>query len=106
MDLGVSGAIEEAENPSVLKESEEAAAAVIKARDAEEGGSAASLAAPETITADAPQAPSVKEGKPLVDPPEFGERVQDIYNKDPYWVPGAFPGIFQKRDGRPVQLSG
>ena len=38
---------------------------------------------------------------PLVDPPEFGERVQDLYNKDPYWIPAAFPTIFQNETGDP-----
>ena len=38
---------------------------------------------------------------PLVDPPEFGERVQDLYNKDPYWIPAAFPTILQNETGDP-----
>ena len=38
---------------------------------------------------------------PLVDPPEFGERVQDIHNQDPYWIPGAFPTVFQNETGDP-----
>ena len=37
-------------------------------------------------------------GKPLVEPPEFGDRVRDT-DKEPYWIPGAFPNIFQNQTG-------
>ena len=37
-------------------------------------------------------------GKPLVDPPEYGERVTDT-EKTAYWIPGAFPTIFQNETG-------
>ena len=40
------------------------------------------------------------EGKPLVAPPEFGDRVRDT-DKTPYWIPGAFPTIFQNETGDP-----
>ena len=39
-------------------------------------------------------------GKPLVDPPEFGDRIRDT-DKEPYWIPGAFPTIFQNETGDP-----
>ena len=39
-------------------------------------------------------------GKPLVEPPEFGERIKDT-EREPYWVPGAFPTIFQNETGDP-----
>ena len=37
-------------------------------------------------------------GKPLVEPPEFGDRVRDT-DKEPFWIPGAFPTIFQNETG-------
>ena len=45
--------------------------------------------------------PASSRGKPLVDPPEYADRVNDIFNRDPYWIPGAFPGIFQNETGDP-----
>ena len=39
-------------------------------------------------------------GKPLVDAPEFGDRVRDT-DKEPYWIPGAFPSLFQNETGDP-----
>ncbi len=38
--------------------------------------------------------------KPLVDPPEFGDRIRDL-EKKPFWIPGAFPTIFQNETGDP-----
>ena len=38
--------------------------------------------------------------KPLVDPPEFGDRIKDT-DKEPFWIPGAFPTIFQNETGDP-----
>ena len=32
--------------------------------------------------------------KPLVDPPEFGDRIKDTDN-ELYWIPGGLPTIFQ-----------
>ena len=46
-------------------------------------------------------APATSRGKPRVDPPEYADRVNVIFNKDPYWIPGAFPGIFQNETGDP-----
>ena len=40
------------------------------------------------------------DGKPLVDPPEFSDRIRDT-DKEPYWIPGAFPTIFQNETGDP-----
>ena len=37
-------------------------------------------------------------GKPLVEAPEFGERIRDT-DKEAYWIPGAFPNIFQNQTG-------
>jgi len=37
-------------------------------------------------------------GEPLVDPPEFAERIRDT-DKMPFWIPGAFPTIFQNETG-------
>ena len=42
-------------------------------------------------------------GKPLVDPPEFDEAVRDT-DKQPYWIPGAFPTIFQNEIGDPYNV--
>jgi hypothetical protein len=39
-------------------------------------------------------------GKPVVDPPEFGDRIRDT-DREPYWIPGAFPTIFQNETGDP-----
>ena len=33
-------------------------------------------------------------GKPLVPPPEFGERIRDT-DKEAGWIPGAFPTLLQ-----------
>ena len=38
--------------------------------------------------------------KPLVDAPEFGEKIKDT-DKVPRWIPGAFPTIFQNETGDP-----
>ena len=38
--------------------------------------------------------------KPVVDPPEFAERIRDT-DEEPYWIPGAFPTIFQNETGDP-----
>ena len=40
----------------------------------------------------------IPSGKPLVEAPEFGDRVRDT-DKEPYWIPGAFPTIFQNQTG-------
>ena len=37
-------------------------------------------------------------GKPLVEAPEFADRVRDT-DKEAYWIPGAFPNIFQNQTG-------
>ena len=38
--------------------------------------------------------------KPLVEPPEFSDRVRDT-DKEPYWIPATFPTIFQNETGDP-----
>ena len=38
--------------------------------------------------------------KPLVDPPQVETRVKDT-EKEPFWIPGAFPTIFQNETGDP-----
>ena len=38
------------------------------------------------------------DSKPLVDAPEFGDRVRDT-DKEPFWIPGAFPTLFQNETG-------
>ncbi len=43
---------------------------------------------------------AVEAGKPLVDPPDFGDRIKDT-DREPYWIPGAFPTIFQNETGDP-----
>jgi len=60
---------------------------------------------PQTKEADAPcrdgttpATDDVTPGKPLVEAPEFGDRVRDT-DKEPYWIPGAFPSIFQNETG-------
>ena len=35
-----------------------------------------------------------------MDPPEFGERIRDT-DKEKFWIPGAFPTIFQNETGDP-----
>ena len=42
-------------------------------------------------------------GKPLVDPPEFADRIRDT-DKEPHWIPGAFPTIFQNETGDPFNF--
>ena len=37
-------------------------------------------------------------GKPLVEAPEFGDRIRDT-DKVPYWIPGTHPTIFQNETG-------
>ena len=51
---------------------------------------------------DIPAIPPVEApvGKPVVDPPEFDERIRDT-DKEPFWIPGAFPTIFQNESGDP-----
>ena len=39
-------------------------------------------------------------GKPVVDPPEFDARIRDS-DKEAYWIPAAFPTIFQNETGDP-----
>ena len=38
--------------------------------------------------------------KPVVDPPEFSDRIRDT-DKEPFWIPGAFPTIFQNETADP-----
>jgi len=38
--------------------------------------------------------------KPLAEPAEFGDRIADTA-REPYWIPGAFPTIFQNETGDP-----
>jgi hypothetical protein len=38
--------------------------------------------------------------KPVVDPTEFGEKINDTDPK-PFWIPGGFPTIFQNETGDP-----
>ena len=38
--------------------------------------------------------------KPLVEPPEFGDRIKDL-EKKPFWISGEFPTIFQNETGDP-----
>ena len=40
------------------------------------------------------------DSKPLVEPPTLGDRIRDT-DKEPYWIPGAFPTIFQNETGDP-----
>ena len=44
--------------------------------------------------------PVATSAKPLVNPPEFGDRINDTA-KEPYWIPGAFPTILQNENGDP-----
>ena len=46
------------------------------------------------------EAKSDKVDKPIVDPPELADRVRDT-DKEPYWIPGAFPSVFQNETGDP-----
>ena len=41
--------------------------------------------------------------KPLVEPPQLSERVKDT-ERDPYWIPAAFPTIFQNETGDPYNV--
>ena len=47
-----------------------------------------------------PRAGPAHPDRPVVDAPEFGGRVRDT-DKQPYWIPGAFPTIFQNETGDP-----
>ena len=38
--------------------------------------------------------------KPVVDPPDLGDRIRDT-DKEPVWIPVAFPAIFQNESGDP-----
>ena len=38
--------------------------------------------------------------RPLLDPPEFADRIKDT-DREPHWIPGAFPTIFQNETGDP-----
>ena len=42
--------------------------------------------------------------KPLVDPPEFDDRVGDT-DRLPYWIPGTFPTLFQNETGDPYNCT-
>jgi hypothetical protein len=42
--------------------------------------------------------------RPLVDPPEFAALIKDT-DKQPYWIPGAFPTIFQNETGDPYNYA-
>ena len=46
------------------------------------------------------QSACVGSDKPVVDPPEFSDRIRDT-DKEPFWIPGAFPTIFQNETGDP-----
>ena len=43
---------------------------------------------------------ALKIDKPLVNPPELGDIIRDS-DKDPFWIPGIFPTIFQNETGDP-----
>ena len=64
--------------------------------------SAPSSSLPRASRADGTENSTVASGrdKPLVDPPEFGDRIKDT-ERVPYWIPGAFPTIFQNETGDP-----
>ena len=52
----------------------------------------------------AAELPLASDNKPMVDPPEYEDgpdaRVRDT-DETPYWIPGAFPTIFQNETGDP-----
>jgi len=78
------------------------------------GGNASGLAEPIILTATTAEGQAAdvstvghrastdpilaSKAKPLVEGPEFGERVRDT-DKEAYWIPGAFPTIFQNETG-------
>ena len=67
------------------------------------GSSPRAIAGSSNETAGAQQAAAQEQahdGKPLVEPPEFDRRVRDT-DKEPFWIPGAFPTIFQNETGDP-----
>ena len=124
LDLEVFGAIDEADHGSVTKAAEEAAQEILDGlsredasgqqvspqEGAESEGSPrlkpAAARSPRLKTASGNHAEQerVKQQSkdvPLVDPPEFGERVQDLFNVDSYWIPAAFPTILQNETGDP-----
>ena len=49
---------------------------------------------------DASGAAPTRLDKPLVDPPEFDELIPDT-DREPFWIPSAFPRIFQNETGDP-----
>ena len=123
VDLAVSGAIDEAEHGSVTKDAEDEAkrilagledskvaqirADMVAAAEQRDFVSAAALKKRleelENAAPPSEQTPSKRKARdvPLVDPPEYGERVSDLYNKEPLWIPAAFPTIFQNETGDP-----
>ena len=42
----------------------------------------------------------LRKDKPMVNPPELSDIIRDT-DKEPYWIPGAFPTIFQNETGDP-----
>lgn len=63
------------------------------------GAPCAHQVAPAPATAARPSPSSVGD-KPLVDPPEFADRIRDT-DREPFWIPGTFPTIFQNKTGAP-----
>ncbi len=120
VDLDIHGSVDEADHASIIREAEEAAGKLLEGLDRDEGGQGqdeeprtqaddggrgdsaeargSTMALPAAETRKPQSAPR---DRPLVDPPEFGDRVKDLYNKDPHWIPGAFPTIFQNETGDP-----
>ena len=66
-------------------------------------GEAVEAAVAQSTAAEAPKPPAKGNAlpdKPLVDPPELSDRIRDT-DKEPYWIPGAYPTIFQNETGDP-----
>lgn len=110
VDFDVDGELVNGQGESFEKEAEEAAAAwkqsVSTAGGVDDGRNRTPAASAEAGSGLAPGelanngATVHGRDKPLADPPEFGDRINDTA-KEPYWIPGAFPTIFQNETGDP-----
>ena len=98
VDLEVDGEIaQNLQQPANAEATEQATLLLQGLRD--QGSSSVPTGADEPCPdAATPAAEAVLPGKPLVEAPEFADRVRDT-DKDPYWIPGAFPTIFQNQTG-------
>ena len=101
MDLEVLGSIDEAQHGSVTLEAEEAASKILKdlaeEEDQQQESSADQPGDGKPRSSDSTKPPHGAKDMPLVDPPEFGDRVQDIFCENPHWILEPSPRFFRTR---------